>query len=145
MTVEYISWSNLHERMLLPRRWSHPQPPERIQLHHQGQLKRCVYLNTMDKHKNNGFYIYKYMYILKSIYFISRLLIQIHILNDKQWRSRSVGPQDKPGFSRTWFMPWKQWGLKNLSSLGFTFTVDSRYLDIAYLELPLISKWKFGP
>ena len=24
-------------------------------------------------------------------------------------------------------------------------TVDSRYLDLAYLEKPLISKWNFGP
>ena len=24
-------------------------------------------------------------------------------------------------------------------------TVDSRYLDLAYLEYPLISKWKSGP
>ena len=25
------------------------------------------------------------------------------------------------------------------------YTVDSRYLDLAYLEQPLISKWKPGP
>ena len=25
------------------------------------------------------------------------------------------------------------------------YTVDSRYLELAYLEKPLISKWKSGP
>ena len=27
----------------------------------------------------------------------------------------------------------------------FVITVGSRYLDLAYLELPFISKWKSGP
>ena len=26
-----------------------------------------------------------------------------------------------------------------------TYTVESRYLELAYFELPLISKWKSGP
>ena len=28
---------------------------------------------------------------------------------------------------------------------SFVITVDSRYLDLSYLESPLISKWKSGP
>ena len=35
--------------------------------------------------------------------------------------------------------------LKLLYDIVFLYTVDSRYLELAYLEQPLISKWKSGP
>ena len=30
-------------------------------------------------------------------------------------------------------------------SVLYTYTVEPRYLELAYLELPRISKWKSGP
>ena len=34
---------------------------------------------------------------------------------------------------------------QHTKSYVFANTVDSRYLELAYFELPLISKWKSGP
>ena len=31
------------------------------------------------------------------------------------------------------------------TAFDFLYTVEPRYLELAYFELPLISKWKSGP
>ena len=36
----------------------------------------------------------------------------------------------------------QKWDKKKQQYSSFTSTVDSRYLELAYLEKPLISKWK---
>ena len=37
------------------------------------------------------------------------------------------------------------WILIMIFQGNFTYTVEPRYLELAYFELPLISKWKSGP
>ena len=38
-----------------------------------------------------------------------------------------------------------QWCGGQQAAIVMSYTVDARYLDLAYLELPLISKWNSGP